>query len=423
MSIILSSLIRDNNFFEGVNGESVFIIGGADIFINQQDGERVYPITYMYDYCIKHGAIHCEKGMLHYENESQLERGDYCGSFLGLENFYDKGCFDRVIVLSGLEREDNPLLAIKQLYRLLKNHGKMNLILRSHKDIYVKYFLSEYEYKWRFSLEDIISIFRRDKLLKKLKTTNDDFVAVEIEKCQDINYIPIDIPLFSCRIDGYIKPQKLQSLGYFSQYRELDDIGSSEKTDKNKYDHNYLEKYEFFLRTRKNKAFNLLELGIFRGGSARMWERYFSQALIYCVDINPKCMQYGSQRIKPLIMDLGEVENVERLREIKPEIIIDDASHFWNHQILALFTLYDALPSGGIYILEDLETSVNQNIYSGFDNGCPIDTYTILDRINKVVVSKVPEENKDVFSQDISRVGLRTEMISFLKGSCIMIRL
>ena len=65
-----------------------------------------------------------------------------------------------------------------------------------------------------------------------------------------------------------------------------------------------------------------------------MWEKYFSNAMIYCVDINPQCAQYETERIKPIIMDLGIESEVLKLRNVKPEIIIDDASHFWNHQIL-----------------------------------------------------------------------------------------
>ena len=120
-------------------------------------------------------------------------------------------------------------------------------------------------------------------------------------------------------------------------------------------------------------------------------------------------------------MDLGEEKNIHRLRDIKPEIIIDDASHFWDHQIMALFGLFDVLPSGGIYILEDLETSVNQTIFPNFDNGCVIDAYTVLERIIKVTVSKSPEYI-DELSSDINNIGRKTELAAIIRGSCILIK-
>ena len=61
-------------------------------------------------------------------------------------------------------------------------------------------------------------------------------------------------------------------------------------------------------------------------------------------------------------------------------------------------------------------------MYPDFANGCPVDAYTILERINKVNVSKVPENDIDMFSEDVTRIGLRAEMISFIKGSCIIIK-
>lgn len=420
MAIFLRSLLKSGYFAECLTGERILVIGGAGFCISTETGD-MYPLSYMYKYCMEHGALSCDKAILFYENMSDLEKADYFGDFVGLEKQYEEDTFDRVVVLSGLEMEDNPLLALRQLYRILRKNGKLNLILRTNNDLYVKYYLSEYEHKWRFTSDDISEIFIHDEITRNLKTANGDFLIIEVEKKYENNYILADRPLYSCRAGKYIRPDELYLLGYFTRYKVLEKIGMYEKSDKFR-DHNYLDKYEFFLRPWRDKEFNFLELGIFKGGSARIWEKYFSNAMIYCVDINPQCAQYETERIKPIIMDLGIESEVLKLRNVKPEIIIDDASHFWNHQILALFTLFDILPNGGVYIMEDLETSVNQEMYPDFANGCPVDAYTILERINKVNVSKVPENDIDMFSEDVTRIGLRAEMISFIKGSCIIIK-
>jgi hypothetical protein len=317
--------------------------------------------------------------------------------------------------------EDNPLLALQQLYRMLKKGGRLDLFLRGKSNLFVKHYLSEYEHKWRFTIEDIKNIFSKDVIEKTIRKEDEDFFVTEIVKSRDDVYIDSNTPLFSCRIEDYISPQKLSTLGYFRNYKDLDKIGSREMTDKNRYVHNYLDKYEFFLHPWREKEFNLLELGIFRGASAKMWEKYFDRANIYCVDIDPCCEQYATPRIKPIVTDLGKEENIHKLRTIKPDIIVDDASHFWNHQIMALFCLFDVLPSGGIYILEDLETSVNQTIFPNFDNGCGIDAYTVLERIIKVTVSKSPEKI-DELSPMINVIGRKTEMASIIKGSCILVK-
>ena len=416
----LQVVINANFFFFFLKNEKILIMGGAQEPYHEGNF-AVYPISYMYDYCLKEGAKECIKGIMFYENILDIETPDYVGEFSGLEHEFTKNSFDRIIVLSDLEMEDNPLLALQQLYRILKKGGRLDLFLRGKRDLFVKHYLSEYEHKWRFTIDDIKNIFSKDVIEKTIRKEDEDFFVTEIVKGRDDAYIDSNTPLFSCRLEGYISPQYLSTLGYFRDYNDLDEIGSREMTDKNRYIHNYLDKYEFFLNPWRKKEFNLLELGIFRGASAKMWEKYFDKANIYCVDIDPLCEQYATSRIKPIIMDLGEEKNIHRLRDIKPEIIIDDASHFWDHQIMALFGLFDVLPSGGIYILEDLETSVNQTIFPNFDNGCVIDAYTVLERIIKVTVSKSPEYI-DELSSDINNIGRKTELAAIIRGSCILIK-
>ena len=414
-------VVINANFFSGcLKNERIFIMGGAQEPYHEGN-TAIYPSSYMYRYCLKDGAAECIKGIMFYENILGIEKPDYVGDFAGLENEFTENSFDRIIVLSDLEMEDNPLLALQQLYRMLKKGGKMDLFLRGKTSLFVKHYLSEYEHKWRFTIDDIKNIFNKDIIEKTAQKEDGDFFVTEIVKNNDTVYIDSNTPLFSCRKEAYIAPQQLLSLGYFRNYKDLDEIGSREMTDKNRYVHNYLDKYEFFLHPWRKKEFNLLELGIFRGASAKMWEKYFDKANIYCVDIDPLCEQYATSRIKPIIMDLGKEENIHKLRDIKPEIIIDDASHFWDHQIMALFGLFDVLPSGGIYILEDLETSVNQTIFPGFDNGCVIDAYTVLERIIKVTVSK-SLENIDELSPAINNIGRKTEMAAIIRGSCILVK-
>jgi hypothetical protein len=38
-------------------------------------------------------------------------------------------------------------------------------------------------------------------------------------------------------------------------------------------------------------------------------------------------------------------------------VIIDDASHFWSHQIIGFRTMFPQLPPNGVYIVEDIHTS------------------------------------------------------------------
>ena len=144
---------------------------------------------------------------------------------------------------------------------------------------------------------------------------------------------------------------------YFLEYYKLDNCGFGKGTDKSCIGHNYLGKYEFFLKKWEEEKFTLLELGVFRGASLAMWSDYFINAEIYGVDIDEECLKYEGNRKHIIISDLSDEKVLAKLRNLKPTIIVDDASHFWSHQNKGIINLFDCLPSGGVYILEDLETS------------------------------------------------------------------
>lgn len=214
--------------------------------------------------------------------------------------------------------------------------------------------------------------------------------------------------------------------GFFGKFSALNQLGVDFDTDKQHKGHDYLRKYELFLQYWKDKEFTLLELGVFHGGSLATWggfkasKGYFTKARVVGVDINTDCKQYVSDQ-EVLIKDLGDNAQLKELKKLEPSIIIDDASHFCSHQIMALFTLWEALPSGGIYIMEDVDTSFTHIGYAGFDDAV-ITAYDVCRRIAEAVTSGGPVQNAILFQEDIERIALQVDMISFIHGSCIMIK-
>ena len=226
---------------------------------------------------------------------------------------------------------------------------------------------------------------------------------------------------YSLRLKRHVSERKGLQAGFFREFHELERLGVEELTDKCRYRHNYLQKYEFFLRDWKEKPLRLLELGVFKGGSERMWKRFFPQAQVYGVDIDENCRAYEEERIKIRIGDLSQDDMLESLKEIRPHIIVDDASHFWSHQIKALFTLFPALPSGGVYILEDMETSFHPLVFSSDYCDAPLDAYTVAERITRVAASQVPCK-EGPFAEEITAVGMDTELVATMLSSCIFIK-
>lgn len=216
------------------------------------------------------------------------------------------------------------------------------------------------------------------------------------------------------------------SKGYFEDYKDLDSIGHKFGTDKNSDYHNYLDKYDFFLNKFRDKEINVLELGVSKGASIAMWEEYFPKAIIYGVDINEKCRIYEEGRKRILIEDLSYEDQIRKLVDIAPEIIIDDASHIWSHQIKALYELLPCIPPGGVYILEDLETSFGAHTAKYAD--ASVSTYDFLSAISEVVTSygnlRLERLSCNFYpvKDEIEYLANQIEMMSFIEGSCVIIK-
>ena len=127
--------------------------------------------------------------------------------------------------------------------------------------------------------------------------------------------------------------------------------------------HSYTPHYQHHLKKYRNRRINLLEIGaggyddIKSGGeSLRMWKRYFPFGKIYSIDIYDKSF-IEENRIK--IFKGSQVDDVFMQEVVKTDfdIIIDDGSHINDHVIHTFKSLFPVLKDGGIYVIEDVQTS------------------------------------------------------------------
>lgn len=140
--------------------------------------------------------------------------------------------------------------------------------------------------------------------------------------------------------------------------KTLDQIGLDQGTDKSSSHHDYLRFYELFLSGLRDEEFTLIELGINKGGSLRTWEEYFPAARVVGIDVKPKWVDQDFDRAETLLGDCGNAPFLSDLtKRLHPSVIIDDASHFWSHQITAFEANFEHLHSGAYFIMEDLNTS------------------------------------------------------------------
>ena len=107
----------------------------------------------------------------------------------------------------------------------------------------------------------------------------------------------------------------------------------------------------------------MLEIGVFHGGSLRMWKEFFHpDSIIVGIDIDKSCKAHEIAD-KNVFVRIGSQADPNFLAEINGEfgpfdIILDDGSHKTHHQIISFGALFrPALNDGGCYMVEDVHTN------------------------------------------------------------------
>lgn len=132
----------------------------------------------------------------------------------------------------------------------------------------------------------------------------------------------------------------------------------SEK-DIDKWQH-YFEAYDKHLSRFLGGPINMLEIGVFRGGSLKMWQEYFGKGgTIYGMDIVEEAMIHNDENIRIIVGDQADKDFLRKFLDTIPEldIVIDDGGHTATQQINAFEMIYPKIDKDGVYIVEDTHTS------------------------------------------------------------------
>lgn len=142
---------------------------------------------------------------------------------------------------------------------------------------------------------------------------------------------------------------------------ELFDIFSAD-TNVHKW-HHYFDIYTKHFEAYRNRPIRMLEIGVYRGGSLRMWKDYFHpDSTIVGIDIDKTCKDHEIADRKVFVR-IGSQADPAFLTEVADEfgpfdIILDDGSHKTHHQNVSFGALFrGALADGGCYMVEDVHTN------------------------------------------------------------------
>lgn len=128
----------------------------------------------------------------------------------------------------------------------------------------------------------------------------------------------------------------------------------SSGTDKS-WAHQYIHVYEALFEPVRTKTKNVLELGIWDGGSLRMWRDYFDKAQVYGVDITDRVNgMAGEERITAIFTDAYTTEAVASFSGKSFDVIVDDGPHTLQSQMYCAQHYSGLLSPKGILVIEDI---------------------------------------------------------------------
>lgn len=244
-------------------------------------------------------------------------------------------------------------------------------------------------------------------LIKILSFFNKDFSKEKFKF--NVNYLLISLKIYFYR--------------FFFIKKKISTILRLSKTDKYKL---YSEIYDLIFSLIKKKKINLLEIGIgghnkefFGGSSLIAFSHYFNKSKIFGADLIDKSF-LNRRNIKTFILDQSDAKKLNQAGKKfgNFDIIIDDGSHFSDHQRLSFENLFKYLNTDGLYIIEDMYGSYEKALNGDPELKIEKNNFSFFSQLVHAVNSEVLYKKKyDKFSQyiDIDKIFFFPRMIVIQK--------
>ena len=171
----------------------------------------------------------------------------------------------------------------------------------------------------------------------------------------------------------------------------------------------------------RDQPLKVLEIGVYQGASLLTWRDYFPNAEIVGVDVLVNCLQFESDRIR---IELADQSNLEHLAQVAArhgpfDLIVEDGSHMWEHQVTTLRALFPFLNNGGHYVVEDLQTNYGamQAQYRGAASQSCVD---FLKRWMDLFVGDDLVDLIDVEDPFLRTYGRAIDFMTFHRRACVI---
>ena len=149
-------------------------------------------------------------------------------------------------------------------------------------------------------------------------------------------------------------------------------LGEKYSTDKSPYNKNkvdfhrhvYTPFYDILFSTLKEKKINFAEIGILDNSSIKMWREFFPNANIYAFDNREDILSQAKldnlKNVYYKTLDVRKTDDINKKFSILKDkgiifdVILDDSSHVFEHQINIIKGCTQFLKKSGLLLIEDI---------------------------------------------------------------------
>ena len=351
-----------------------------------------------------------------YHNEMVTEHRKYQNQLTDSVIGYDgRGCD---VFLHNDDIRDSWILCVTQIR---KTHGLQHYKSVSYKKkLFGDNFFNDY-LGTTFSDDVLISLYFKNENIPMYvvpyEKENHLFETRELwDEHQGVTTFPILRYASSVENTGCNHPEMLSKQPKF--YTPIisankDTLPSTEFTT-DKINHGYMEVYEPLFSSMEDVK-KVLEIGIYQGESLKLLSHFFKDGVIHGIDILD-CSHLNSNKIKTYIYNQENIDDLNEFISIvggEFDLIIDDGGHTMRQQQISFGLLFKHLKKGGVYIVEDLHTSVREGY--GDENDI-ITTLSMLDNFKedgRLISNHISDEDKKHIGESIDSINIWTRTPDF----------
>ncbi|KAM5342842.1 hypothetical protein ACJ41O_013808 [Fusarium nematophilum] len=192
--------------------------------------------------------------------------------------------------------------------------------------------------------------------------------------------------------------------------------------------HKYHFMYDKYLKPLQAKPVKLLEIGLGcnmaygPGASYYTWLEFLPGVELYFIENDVECAEKYKKETADARIAIGDQADIKFLQRFSTEatngslfdVIIDDGGHFMKQQITSLEQLWKVIKPGGVYVIEDLQTSYWEN-YHGDPSARDTRKHTTMKYLYGVLDDLMAGWTKKPISRELEAVECMAEICALRK--------